>query len=73
MRILELVQYIPIKDHICCRQAPTVVNKFTEELIDEKTETVVTGAAENKDVNALPRRRGPARETDRANGRGDRE
>ena len=48
MPILKFVQYIPTKDHIRFRQTLGVVNKFAKSLIDEKTEAVLAGAAENK-------------------------
>ncbi|KAM5532813.1 hypothetical protein V8D89_013532 [Ganoderma adspersum] len=48
MPILKFVQYIPTKDHTRFRQTLKVINNFAKSLIDEKTEAVLSGAAEKK-------------------------
>ncbi|KAI0641434.1 PAH-inducible cytochrome P450 monooxygenase PC-PAH 1 [Trametes meyenii] len=48
MPILDYVQYLPTKDHTRFRQTLGAVNKFAEDLIEEKTEAILAGGSENK-------------------------
>ena len=53
MPILKFVQYIPTRDHTRFRQTLKVINNFAKSLIDEKTEAVLAGAAEKKDIMSI--------------------
>ena len=48
MPILKLVKYIPTKDHTRFRQTLKIIDGFSNTLIQEKTEAVLAGKAENK-------------------------
>ncbi|KAI8989230.1 PAH-inducible cytochrome P450 monooxygenase PC-PAH 1 [Trametes punicea] len=48
MPFLKFVRYIPTKEHIRLRRTLDIINKFSKELIDEKTEAVLAGKDEKK-------------------------
>ena len=51
MHILKFIKYLPGREHSRFRRTLNVIDKFSESLINEKTEGVLAGKDENdKDI-----------------------